>query len=137
MIETVEAERWLYAKLSGDSVLNTAVSGRIYAYEAPEGAAFPYVVFGLGSPQPDKVPVGAPRIWSSLVYDVKVVGETSDAKSLQTIANRIDAVLDRQSGNTTNATVVYCGRQLPISMRERYETKSFHHLGGQFRLFVQ
>ncbi len=67
MIESFRAEQWLYSLLAGDTGpggVSTLVGGRIYAYLAPSGAAFPLVVYSRQAGH-DVMGLGTTRIMAS------------------------------------------------------------------------
>lgn len=135
-VETLVAETWLAAVLSGDSVLNTAVGGRIYGYVAPQGTPLPFVLFQQQAAR-DVAGVGPSRIMSNLLYIVKVIGQTNSFTSLEAAANRIDAVLQAASGTNVRGAVYACVREAPFALVESTDTGQYRHLGGQYRLFAK
>lgn len=136
MAESLVAEQWLYTKLTGDSTLNTAVGGRIYAYVAPQGAALPCVVYQQQAAR-DVAGVGPARIMSNMVYLIKVIGQTRSFGDLETVANRIDAVLQAASGSNSRGNVWACVRDSPFAMVENTEAGEYRHLGGIYRIFAK
>jgi len=141
MIETVRVEQWLYTILTGDTgagKVNTLVSGRIYAYQAPEGAAFPFVVYSRQAGH-DVMGVGAARIMASEVYQVKAVGKGATVSfwTIKAIADRIDEVLQGASGSVVDGRVLSCVREQIISYVENSGSDVYSHLGGLYRIQVQ
>ncbi len=85
--------------LANDSVLNTAVGGRIYSEEAPLGAASPMVVFAhLGGSSRLRT-LGGDHMLTSL-YLVRAITEGSSFDAITPMADRIDAVLTVPNGGT-------------------------------------
>jgi len=141
MIETVRIEQWLYTLLSCDTGLggvNTLVGGRIYAYQAPEGAVFPFVVYCRQAGH-DVMGVGAARIMASEVYQVKVVGKAATVSfgTIKPIADRIDTLLQGASGTVVDGRVLSCVREQGISYVENSGSDVYSHLGGLYRIQVQ
>ena len=136
MAETLVAEQWLYTVLAADTALAAVVGTRIYAYIAPEGAAFPYVVYQNQAGR-DIRGVGPLRIMANLLYVVKVVGQTNSFGALETAANRIDTVLQAASGTPTRGTVIACVREQPFALVESLDTGQYRHLGGIYRLWAK
>lgn len=136
MAETLVAEQWLQTVLSGDATLNTAVGGRIYGYVAPQDAAFPVVVYQQQAAR-DVQGVGPARIMATMLYIVKVTGQTGSFASIEAAANRIDAVLQAASGTNVRGRVVACVREAPFSLVENTPNGQYRHLGGMYRLWAQ
>jgi hypothetical protein len=139
--ETFRAEQWLYSLLSGDTGaggVSTLVGGRIYAYIAPSGAAYPLVVFSHQAGH-DVRGVGTTRIMASMVYQVKAIGKGSAANfgAVKAVADRIDALLQGSSGSVADGYVVSCVRETPVSYVETNGSDVFSHLGGLFRIQAQ
>ena len=136
MAETLVAEQCLYSVLAADSQLAAIVGTRIYAYVAPQGAAFPFVVYQNQAGR-DVRGVGPLRLMANLLYVVKVVAQTNSFTTLETAANRIDAVLQAASGTPTRGTVIACVREQPFALVESLETGQYRHLGGIYRLWAK
>ena len=144
MQETFRAETWLYSVFSADSGaggLNhatTGVAGRIYAYVAPAGAAFPLVIYSHQGGH-DVRGVGPARIMASMVYQVKAIGKGRAASfaAIKPIADRIDSLLQGASGSTTDGLILSCVREQPVSYTETSGTDVYSHLGGLYRLQVR
>lgn len=134
MNEIVRAQEWLRA------TLNTAPAvsgGRIFPDVAPQGAEPPYTVFqyqGGG----DLMESGAARVWSSLLFLVRVIDKTNTiGAALRTAADEIDARLHDKSGTTADGRVVSCVRTEPFQLAEVDQGVQYRHLGGIYRLYVQ
>lgn len=135
-METTRVEAWLDGLLKGDSTLNTAVGGRIYGYLAPQDAAVPYVIYSYQRGH-DVFGVGTARIMAHTAYQVKVVGQTKSFVALETIANRLDIVLQGASGSVVDGEILACVREQPISYVETDSGVQYRHLGGLYRIIVQ
>ena len=136
MAETLVAEQWLYSVLAADSQLAAIVGTRIYAYVAPQGATMPFVVYQNQAGR-DVRGVGPLRLMANMLYVVKVVAQTNTFGTLETAANRIDAVLQAASGSNVRGTVIACVREQPFSLVESLETGQYRHLGGIYRLWAK
>lgn len=136
MDETLVADTWLANTLTNDAQLMGEVNG-VYSSEAPQGAPMPYVIFEwMGGT--DVTFVNGIRVWHSGVWVVKAVDETTTFADLQTAAERLEALLHRQSGNNSGGTVFTATREAPF--RSAYSDdsgKSYRELGGRFRIEVQ
>jgi len=141
MQETFRAELWLYGLFAADTGaggVSTLAGGRIYAYVAPSGAAYPLVIFSQQGSH-DVRGTGPYRIMASMLYQVKVIGQARAASmgAIKTIADRIDALLQGVTGSVVDGSVLSCVREQPISYVETSEGITYSHLGGLYRLQVQ
>lgn len=91
--ELARVEQWMYTTLAADATVNSIVGTRIYADEAPQGAAFPLVLYAhIGNVDVLRT-FGTGRV-SKVIYIVRVVGQGSSAQgSLKTVADRFDTLL--------------------------------------------
>jgi hypothetical protein len=142
MLEPLVAKSWLRATLAADATLVALVGGagapRIYDGPAPEGSAFPYVVFLPYTRGRDLSVIGEIRVWSELPYIVKAVHQAeSYADPLQTLAERIDALLHRSRGMVAGGEVIACVRTSPLEYPELKHSVQYRHLGGIYKLQVQ
>lgn len=135
-MEVAIAEQWLYERLSGDAEIDVP----IYREIAPTDAGPVVVIFDLNSLEDIANPFSE-RIYASLVYSVRVVGEIEVGslipEHLQTIADRIDALLDRQMADVADGTILACSREAPLCYSEQEGLRTYLHLGGLYRLDVQ
>lgn len=83
----------IHAILTGDSPVNSAVSGRLYPELAPEGAAMPYLVYSVVSNTPSDAKDGTP-IDEAQVELFSVASTYSAANDL---ADKVRAAMDRTS----------------------------------------
>lgn len=135
--ETTRAEAFIYGLLAADTALAALVAGRIYGYQADQGAPLPVVVFQQQSGV-DLLAPGPVRIWSNLLYLVKAIGQGTGWAGVAPIAARIDAVLHGAQGPGPGPGQVYiCYREQPFTLAETQAGVQYRHLGGVYRLFVQ
>lgn len=125
--------------LAADATLTTALGGtKIYADQAPQGTAFPYVILAFLS-SPDTEVVGGYRVHTRPLYLVKAVTEGNSWSTAGTIADRIDDVLQQAAGTRPAQ-----GIEVQSIVREgivRYietppQGQPIRHYGGQYRCFV-
>lgn len=136
MIEVLRVDQWLYATLTGDATLAAAVSTRCYSDVAPQGAAFPLLLFTMMDGT-DVMGVGTARIMVNAIYQVKVIGQGPSYSPLKPIADRIDAVLQGKTGSVVDGVILACTREQPIRYMEIAGETQYRHLGGLYRVFVQ
>lgn len=136
MIEVAWVDEWLYGVLVNDAQLSALVGGRIFSYVAPLTATTPFVVFNHQAGT-DVRGVGTVRVMTSLVYQVKVVGQGESVRSLKPIADRIDALLHGASGSVADGTVLTCVREQQVAYAEVDEGVRYNHLGGLWRILAR
>lgn len=136
MNELAICEQWLTSKLTGDSTIGGIVGTRVYGEVAPEKTAFPYVLFTQQSTS-DVMTNGAQRIMNNAVFAVRGVAPKENYATLRTLADRIDAVLHKASGQVATGTVVACVRERPFSLDETEKGVQYRHFGGVYRIYSQ
>lgn len=130
--ETAAADDFLYTTLHGDATLMGLVTDVVNT--EPAGVlAYPFVIFQFMSGI-DYAAVGAFRIWTNMVYLVKVVGDTPVYADLTAAVARIDTLLHRASGAVTDGTVWSCVREQAFRMPETVAGRQFRHDGGLYRI---
>lgn len=92
----MDAQKWLFDKLSQDAELSTKIGERIFADVAPEGTEFPFVVLTLVDMTP-AANAYADSIFDTERWDVKVIDKSKSFKNAREIAERIRALLHKQS----------------------------------------
>ena len=134
--EVPRVHKWLYTVLSADGTLNSAVGGRIFEGHVPQGKSFPAVVYSLVPAADDlSSQSGQNRVWAKFSVTVKAVDETNSTLSLQSIADRFEAILEAARGGTTGLYVDYVKRKRPFHMKDTsVANKTYTHLGGIFEL---
>jgi hypothetical protein len=108
----------IYSKLSG-SALATAVSGRFFKGEAPEGSDFPYVVYGLVSDVPDNVFAkhGEESRWQFDLFSA-----ASSSGEVEDLYAYLRALYDECDLTITSQTHIWMRRENAILMVEDYVT---------------
>lgn len=138
--ETLAADEWLYTKLTADATMVGLVGTRVYAEMAPPTAAYPFVVTSHLS-SVDVPTHNQYRIMTSGIWLVRgIVEDFSFNATLKAVAERIDFLLHRSAGGTADggaAAIFTSHREQPFRMAEEVEGKSFRHLGGQYRIYIQ
>lgn len=125
--------------MTADGTLNSAVGGRFYLDVAPQPTAarpveYPLVIYRFLSSQDDVPGSDGARIFDLPLYLIEAVGETRSILSLQTIADRIDAVLHHARGGTADVRIHWCRRERP-SMRTVVDNGVMRRaLGGEYRV---
>jgi hypothetical protein len=135
--EIARVNSWMWSTLAGDSALNTAVSGRIYAEEAPQGAAVPMVIFAhLGGSTRERTLRG--HVLTSL-YMVRAISEGSSFDAITPLADRIDAVMTVPSGGTVvdGVRITQIRVDQPHQRKDSSEGVPVVYLGAIYRVDFQ
>lgn len=125
----LNADRWLYTQLTTDPQLSTSLGGRVFVDMAPLGTQYPLAIMTFVAAQQ----VGnwsADRIMDNEVWQIAVWMNQDNYTSIESIADRIRAVLHKASGTG----IVGCAfeRQLRMNDPEGYKAIIL-----EFRLYTQ
>lgn len=139
MHESLVLMSWIRATLTSDPTLAGLVGQRVYEGVAPQGAAYPYVVFAiLPNLESDIRGLSASRLGTNHEFICRAVGKDTSFVALQPIAERIDALLHGGSGATApSGRVVACTRTGPAQMVETDDGITYRYLGGRYRGLTQ
>jgi hypothetical protein len=135
--EVARVNVWMRSVLAGDSALNTAVSGRIYSEEAPQGAPEPMVIFAhLGGSLRVRTMTG--HMLTSL-YLVRAIADGSSFDTITPLADRIDAVMTVPSGGTVvdGVRVTRVRVDQPHQRKDASEGRPVVYLGAIYRVDFQ
>ena len=139
MAESYLADLFIYGKLAGSASIHTYCADRIYNARAPQTATLPWpcIIFQYmgGS---DTVTANRTRALTDMVYLVKVIDQCQTfSGTVATVANDIDTALHQITGTVSGGTIILCAREAPFQMSEyAQDNKSYLHLGGTYRLWV-
>jgi hypothetical protein len=134
------ARRAIYGKLAGDTTINgllgAPVSGyskAIYYQEAPEGAAFPFVILSKQSGVPTEA-LTDPSALETDVWLVKAVDRGSTADTVEAIQARAQALLNDAVLSISGATHLYLRRESDVDYSEVSNGVQYRHAGSLYRL---
>lgn len=135
MNEALRVYSWLYSVLHGDATLMALVTG-VFAGAAPEGQIAPYVVYNWQGGA-DVMVTNGRRTMNNSLYQVKCVGPADTITTLQTACDRLDTLLQRASGTTTGATILFCERERPVALDNTVNGVLWTNVGGLYRIYAQ
>ena len=131
--------RAIRGKLGADTTLTnllgtppTGVSQSIYHQSAPEGAAFPFVIFNKQA--------GTPRYallnlaMDDEVWLIKGVDQDASADTVDAVSSRLDALLTDGSISISGKTKLYFRRESDVEYGEVIDGAMYKHSGAYFRL---
>lgn len=125
----LNADKWLYTQLTTDTQLATDLGGRVFVDTAPLGTQYPLAIMAFVAAQQ----VGnwsADRIMDNELWQIAVWTNQNNYTSIESIADRIRAVLHKASG--TGVVGCVFERQTRMSDPEGYKA-----LVLEFRLYTQ
>ncbi len=91
--DLARVEQWMYSTLAADATVASICGTRIYSEQAPQGSAFPMVLFAhIGNIDVVRA-LGNGRL-SKVIYIVRAVGMGSSTQgAIKTVADRFDPLL--------------------------------------------
>jgi hypothetical protein len=128
-------ETALYGALAGGTALTALLAGgtaapSVYNQQAPDGAAFDYVVFTLMAGGDENE---TPHRTKNLVYQVRAVSQASPAQA-GLIDAQIDAVLHLKPLTVSGWANIWCAREGDFALTETIDNVNYYHAGGQYRI---
>jgi hypothetical protein len=136
---SVATRRAIYGKLSGDTTLTgllgaapASYTKSIYYGIAPEGAAYPFVIFNKQASTPYYAL--SERVLDNDVWLIKGVDRSSGADVVDAIASRLDALLTDGTISISGHTQLYLRRESDVDYSEESDGVVFRHAGSLYRL---
>jgi hypothetical protein len=117
-------------------MLATAPAGmaqNIFHDEAPDNAAFPFIVFSKSSGVPTEA-FKDPSALETDVWLVKAVDRSTTADTAEAISERIKVLLNDATLSISGAVCLYLRRQSDVEYPELVEGNSYRHCGSLYRL---
>ncbi len=136
MNEIPRINRWITEALSDDAQIAAIAGDRIYQDQAPEMAAYPFIIFQFSDGEAING-IGACRVMVRTRYVVKAVSLDAADADARTLADRIDAVIGSATAasHSEDATIHFSGRlESPVAYTEpaRNSSRTYRHLGGVY-----
>lgn len=135
--EVVRIDSWISSRLLGDNGVGgvaTLLNNRVYAYIAPQGAAYSLVIFSHQAGR-DVQGLGTNRVITRPLYLVKVISQGAPNAAAKSAADRIDERLT-VAASVKDGYVFSGRREQSISFVEVDDaTKTqYWHVGGLWRI---
>lgn len=135
--DLARVEQWLYTTLAADSTITSVVGTRIYADQAPQGAALPLVIFSHIGNVDTVRSLGNGRL-SKVIYLVRVVGAgSSTSGSLKTVADRFDPQLLVQNIVVDGVRIAYVQHDQHHIRKDSENGIPLSYLGSYYLIFCQ
>lgn len=132
--------RAIYGKLAGDTTLNNLLavppagySKSLYHQQAPDNAAFPFVVVSKQSGRPTEA-FSAPSAFENDVWLIKAIDRSPSADTAEAVAARIQALLNDATLSISGGTLLYLRRQSDVEYPEVTDGVQYKHAGALYRL---
>ena len=136
MSELNTVATWLTGLFVGDATLHAVVADRIYDTLAPSTATYPLIVFQFQGGH-DVATVSTERILVDGEWLVRAIDQAETfTDDLKTAADRINALLQGQSGSPAGGTVYMADRRQPYQLVESDAGVQYRHLGGIYRILA-
>lgn len=132
-LEGQQVAGWMFDRLVADNGaggVHTLTGGRIYRDRVPQAALLPAVTVTLVS-HVDENTIGGRRAFAVTLTDVRVVGDGTAYQN--TIAGRVDSVLQNATGSRNGVTVVELRRDGVQAFIEDEAGKSYAHVIQTYR----
>lgn len=132
-LEGQQVAGWVFDTLKADAGaggVNTLLSGRIYRDRVPQAATLPAATVTMVS-HVDENTMGGRRVFAVTLTDVRVVGDGTAYQN--TIATRVDTVLQNAAGARNGVTVVELRRDGVQAFIEDEAGKSYAHVIQTYR----
>lgn len=108
-----EGYEFIQGKLKGDAWLQARPEFpggdvRVYQRNPPDGTpTYPYYLIRwvVGIPL---VAIGAIDVFTTATFDVMLVQRSNETGTMKLLANRMDDILNKSSGQTTDGEVIFC-----------------------------
>ena len=126
--------------MAGDTTLNsllaapaTGYAKAIYHDQAPQNAQYPLVVFARSSGVPTDT-FHTPGAYETDVWLVKGIDRSSSSDVVESIAARIQTLLNDAALSISGRTLMMLRRQSDVEYPEVTNGESFKHSGSLFRV---
>jgi hypothetical protein len=127
--DTILAEQVLYSLLS-------PLTDSVHADVAPQGAAYPHLVFQKLSDQADTMVQEQTRLMAGMIYLVKAIVEGEDKAPAASLAHLADLVLHEHSAEH-EGHLVDITRIAPFSLPVVDGDRQYRQVGGRYRVLVR
>ena len=135
--ELTRVDWWIYDTLYADAQIQLAVGERIYVDQASQFATEPMIVFQMLGAS-DKALTSRRRL-STALYLVRAIRKGSTYSALETLADRIEAVLQVPDTGTIvrEVNITSCNREQGFKRMDDQNGVPYVHLGGIYRVRFQ
>lgn len=139
MFELDLTETYIWDRLNDDPELVAVWEDRLFMGAPPQGAAHPLGLVTLQTATDDLAGSNR-RTAARVVYLIRTIFEGEDLASGEAAASRVDALLDRSTGDVVgppSGTILMCRRQGMFSLVEFPQGRRLNHRGAFFEFLTQ
>ncbi len=134
--EGLTVSTWLWETLTNDAQL-ASMTTAVYDTLAPPNAVLPYIVISEQVSPADTNGLGATRILSRGVWQVRVTVEGMSWVPAAAAAQRIDTLLQGATSDRGAEQILGCVRQSALKLSEQTpQGASYRHLGALWEITV-
>ncbi|MGE0294939.1 MAG: hypothetical protein AB7P97_21545 [Hyphomonadaceae bacterium] len=130
--------KWLTETLKEDATLIGYVAGRVYNDQPPSSPVFPLIRFNFMAGR-DVQGNGTVRVMTRPLFQIKTIVRGPMSEVAQSIADRIDTLIQNASSVVFEGFIFSARREQPIAYPESGPDPEirFLHLGGLYRIDTQ
>ncbi len=128
----LNADSWLYSKLTGDATLKTYIDSRVYVDIAPAKTTYPFIVITPVS-LISVTEMSVERVMDNELWQVSIFTDKPSYSTLGTIADQVRSVLHKSTG--TN--IIGCAFEGARRMSYVEEGRVYKQIILDFRLFTK
>ena len=125
----------IVTKLNATSGVTSAVGNRIFYDQAPEGTAFPMVIFGKQAGTKTRA-FRTPEAFKREVWMIKCVDRGSSLVTAETVAEAIDTAFDNGTLTVSGKTVADIHHTADIDFLEPVGDQTYRHHGRSFAVVL-
>jgi len=135
--ETAQAFQFITSYCTGDTALMAVATGGVWQGFAPVGTSMPYVLIVQQSMQ-DTLTATADRLFVRGLFQIKMIGLSTQYASLVTGADRIDALFKSVKSVALSVGGILCSyREQSLAYDAIVNGQQESHLGGLYNIDVQ
>jgi hypothetical protein len=138
MAEVVQATDWIVARCKADTALMAVATGGVWRGLAPLGTTMPYVLV-VHQVMTDTNTIDARRLMARGLFQIKMVGLSTQYDNLETGADRIDELFKSQSSVALSPVggILESYRSQSLTYEALVNGLQESHLGGLYNIDVQ
>lgn len=132
---SLPVRKGLFDALAGSSSLKAIVGERIYHEQAPEAAAFPYVIFSKSAGTKTRTLKTGGTVKQD-VWLVKAIDRGTSSSKAEEAAETIDALLDEGTFTVSAKTVIDLHHIGDVEYVENSGDQQFRHAGATYAVVL-
>ena len=126
----MDAQGWIYGKITEDATLDALLGDRVYSDLAPEGTTCPFVTLTLVDVMPSENAY-ADNIFDVERWDIKVVDKSNSFINARTIAERIRVLIHKKTG-----TGIHGARFIQKRQYSQLDSGIYRYIVQEFEIYT-